>query len=69
MLVLTPSQQAEAPHTATAMVKGGEQQGIEVERLHQEPEEIGHYAVMTENYRRLTGKLNRKKQCERIVKE
>lgn len=73
--VLTPSQQTEAPETSTAMIEGGEQQGIEVERLHQEPEKIGHYTVVTEDHRGFTGKLDRilkknrrgKKDGKRIV--
>lgn len=58
---LTPSQQAEAPEESKALIKGRKQQGIEVKRLHQEPEKIGHYTVVTEDHRDLTGKLDRKK--------
>lgn len=59
---LTPSQQAEAPEAPTAVIKGRKQQGIEVERLHQEPEKIGHYTVVTEDHRGLTGELDREKR-------
>lgn len=43
-------------------MEGREQQGIEVERLHQEPEKICHYTVVTENHRGLTGKLDGKEE-------
>lgn len=62
---LTPSQQAEAPEASTAVIEGRKQQGIEVERLHQEPEKIGHYTVVTEDHRGLTGKLDRKKTARK----
>ncbi|KAA8589992.1 hypothetical protein FQN60_013357 [Etheostoma spectabile] len=58
---LTPSQQAEAPEAPTAVIKRRKQQGIEVHRLHQEPEKIRHYTVVTEDHRCLTGKLDGKK--------
>ena len=59
---LTPSQQAEAPEAWTTVIKGRKQQGIEVKRLHQEPEEIGHYTIVTEDHRGLTGKLEKRKK-------
>lgn len=58
---LTPSEQTEAPEASRTVIKGRKQQGIEVKRLHQEPEEIGHYTVVTEDHRGLTGKLDGKK--------
>lgn len=61
---LTPSQQAEAPEAPTAVIEGRKQQGIEVECLHQEPEKIGHYTVVAEDHRGLTGKLDKKNRKE-----
>lgn len=58
--VLTPSQQAEAPQASAAMIERGEQQGIEVKCLHQEPKKVCHYTVVTEDHRGFTGKLTRK---------
>lgn len=62
---LTPSQQAEAPEASTTAIEGRKQQGIKVERLHQEPEEICHYTVVTEDHRGLTGKLDGRKWKEK----
>ncbi|EHI50032.1 hypothetical protein IYQ_23867 [Aeromonas salmonicida subsp. salmonicida 01-B526] len=36
--------------TAAAVVEGGEEQGVEVEGLHQEPEEVSHDTVVTEHH-------------------
>lgn len=47
-----------------AAIKGGKQQGVEVKRLHQEPEEIGHDTVVTEDDRGLAGKLVRGERRE-----
>lgn len=62
---LTPSQQTETPEASTAVAEGWKQQRIEVERLHQEPEKIGHYTVVTENHRGLTGKLDKNRKDKR----
>jgi len=55
---LTPAQEAEAPETAAAVVEGGEQQGVEEQSLHQEPEEVGHSTVVTEHHSGLTVELD-----------
>lgn len=66
---LTPSQQAEAPQASAAAIERGEEQGIEVERLHQEPEEVGHDAVVTEDHGGLTGKLHNNSRREETREE
>lgn len=40
------------------MREGGEQQGVQVQRLHQQPEEISHDTVVAEDNRGLTGELH-----------
>lgn len=57
MQILTPSQQTEAPETATCVAEGRQEKGVEIEGFHQEPEEIGHHTVVTEDHRGLTGNL------------
>lgn len=64
MQILTPSQQTEAPETWTRVAEGGQKKGVEIEGFHQEPEEVGHHAVVAEDHRRLTGEL-RKQQTGR----
>lgn len=59
---LTPAQQREAPEAAAGATESRQQQGVEVHRLHQQPGEIAHHAVMTEHDRRLTGCLHVKKE-------
>lgn len=59
---LTPSQKAETPEASTAVIEGRKQEGIEVERLHQEPEKISHYTIVTEDHRGLTGKLDKNRK-------
>ena len=59
-MTLTPAQHGKPPETATAVMEGGEQQGVEVQSLHQEPEEVSHHTVVTEHHRGLTGSLDRK---------
>lgn len=64
--ILTPSQQTEAPETLTCVAEGRQKKGVEIEGFHQEPEEVGHHTVVTEDHRGLTGKLprrNRQKQA------
>lgn len=61
---LTPTQQPKAPEATAALIEGREQQGIEVKRLHQEPEKIGHDAVVTEDDRGLAGKLVERGEVE-----
>lgn len=63
--IRTPSQQTEDPETSAAVIKGGEQQGIEVERLHQEPEKIGHNTIVTKDHSGLTGELERFRKEEK----
>ena len=62
---LTPTQQAEAPEASTTAIEGRKQQGIKIERLHQEPEKICHDAVVTEDHRSLAGNLDRRKWKEK----
>lgn len=62
---LTPPQQAEAPEASTTVIEGWQQQGVEVQRLHQEPEKISHYTVVTKDHRGFTGKLDIKKEKEK----
>lgn len=65
MRILTPSQQTEAPETSTRVAEGRQKKGVEIEGFHQEPEEVGHHTVVTEDHRGLTGKLpsrHRRKQ-------
>lgn len=62
--ILTPAQQAKAPKAAAAVVEGGKQQRVEIQRLHQEPEEISHHTVVTEDHRSLTGSLRGKRWRE-----
>lgn len=62
---LTPTQQPKAPEATAALIEGREQQGIEVKRLHQEPEKIGHDTVVTEDDRGLAGKLVRERDRDR----
>lgn len=57
MRILTPSQQAEGPEASTCVAEGRQKKGVEIEGFHQEPEEVGHHTVVTEDHRGLTGKL------------
>lgn len=62
----TPANQDVPPKVFPFWKEGDDQQGVKIQPLHQEPEEIGHDTVLEENHHGFAAYLEEKKG--RVVK-